>query len=64
MEVGKAVAPAGKLAKDQRRPPLREDLGGLRHRTELAISLHAPKSVSPAPKCKSITCTAWVHKSD
>lgn len=58
MEVGEAVAPTGKLAKDQRRPPLREDLGGLRHWTELAISLHPPKSVRRAPQCKSITCTA------
>src|SRR5215813_1273777 len=40
MEIAEPMAPAGKLAEDQRRPPLREDLASLRDRTELAVSLH------------------------
>lgn len=47
MEIAEAMAPAGQLAKDERRPPLREHLASLSDRTELAISLHTREVCQP-----------------
>jgi len=41
MEIAEATAPTGQLADDEGCPPLRENLGSLSDRTELAVSLHS-----------------------
>jgi hypothetical protein len=64
MEVAEAMAPAGQLAEDEGCPPLREDLGSLSDRTELAISLHPEKFASSIVEGKSTIGTGLVHDRD
>src|SRR5262249_26033563 len=45
VEVAESAAAAGQVPEHERGPPLGDDLGGLRDRTELPVALHGEPSV-------------------